>query len=150
MLSPVIILFRLRYPCLTLSGLRDFVDMLDVMTQKLIEGGETMNFKDGVDRLQRQINKIEYQQSTVIFRWSSIHGYLYSSVIALWNITKCYDEARVLHVSILDAIADERQAWEDYKNNRRSQHVRGNHRYDTNLDVDTSFSPTIGHTTARL
>ncbi|THU79946.1 hypothetical protein K435DRAFT_874905 [Dendrothele bispora CBS 962.96] len=150
MLSPLIILFRLRYPCLTLSGLRNFVDMLDDMAQQLIEGGKTTNFKDGVDRLQRQINNIEYQQSTVIFRWSSGHKYLGSSVIALWNIVECYDKARVLQVSILDAIANERQAFEDFRDNYRHR-VRGNHRCDTDVDADTNYSTAIGHTvTARL
>ncbi|THU97805.1 hypothetical protein K435DRAFT_796191 [Dendrothele bispora CBS 962.96] len=102
-LSPAVIprLFRLRYPCLTLSGLRDFVDMLDVIIHKLIEGGETTNFKDDVDRLQQQINDIEHEQSTSIFRWTSVHEYFHTSVIALWNIAKCYDKAQVLHVSIL-------------------------------------------------
>ncbi|THU86611.1 hypothetical protein K435DRAFT_804967 [Dendrothele bispora CBS 962.96] len=147
MLSPVIILFRLRYPCLALSGLRSFVDMLDDMAQQLIERGET-NVMDGVDRLRRQIDDIEHEQSTVIFRWSSVHEYFRSSVIALWKITKCYDEARVLHVSILNAIADQRRAVEDFWDNyRRSQRVGRNHTRDTEVDVD--ITP-IGRTTARL
>ncbi|THU97821.1 hypothetical protein K435DRAFT_857272 [Dendrothele bispora CBS 962.96] len=144
---PAIILFRLRYPCLTLSGLRKFVDMLDDMAQQLIERRET-NFTDGVDRLQRQINEIEHEQSTVIFRWSSVYEYLCSSVIALWKITKCYDEARVLHVSILNAIVDQRRAIEDFLDNyRHDQRLRGNHRRDTKVDVDKT---PIGCTTARL
>ncbi|THU97803.1 hypothetical protein K435DRAFT_857255 [Dendrothele bispora CBS 962.96] len=122
-------LFHLRYPCLTLSGLKNFVDMLDDMVQTRIDRGETTNFRDSVDRLQRQINDIDHEQSTVIFRWSSVHKYLCSSVITLWNIAKCYDKARVLHVSILEAITNERRAFEYFRDNYcRNLNFEGNRR----------------------
>ncbi|THU81868.1 hypothetical protein K435DRAFT_808719 [Dendrothele bispora CBS 962.96] len=149
MLSPAIILFRLRYPCLTLFKLRKFVDRLDVMARERIEDGETTNLRD-VDRLRRQINDIEYEWSKVIFLWSSVHGYLRSSLVIVWDIAKCYDKAQVVHVYILDAIADKRRALEDFEDSyRRNRNVKGNHRQDTNVDTNTDMSIAIGHTTAR-
>ncbi|THU84832.1 hypothetical protein K435DRAFT_869881 [Dendrothele bispora CBS 962.96] len=145
MLAPVIVLFRLRYPCLTLSGLRKFVDMLDDIAQQLIERGET-NFTDEVDRLQRQIDDIEHGQNTMIFHWSSVHEYLCSPVITLWKTTKYYDKARVLHVSLLNAIADQRRAFEDFLDNYR-RNFEGNRRRGTGIDAD--MTP-MGRTTARL
>ncbi|THU97810.1 hypothetical protein K435DRAFT_796195 [Dendrothele bispora CBS 962.96] len=112
----VITLFRLRYPCLTLSGLRDFVDMLDVMTQTLIEGAD---LRDSVDRLQRQIVNIEHEQATVNFRWSSVYGYICVSLITVRNIVKCYDQAQELYVAISEAIARRRRALDNFEDNYR-------------------------------
>ncbi|THU97841.1 hypothetical protein K435DRAFT_857287 [Dendrothele bispora CBS 962.96] len=152
----IITLFRLRYPCLTLSGLREFVDYLDgkaMERERLAEGffndvgrHATQSYLSSIAhecffymcRLQEQIEDIEYQQSTLIFRWSSVHEYLRSSVIIIWNIAKCYEEAQELNTIILAA------------DKRRSQRVQGNHRHDTNVDVDRSFSTTIGHISARF
>ncbi|THU79151.1 hypothetical protein K435DRAFT_810952 [Dendrothele bispora CBS 962.96] len=112
----IIALFRLRYPCLTLSGLRDFVDMLDVMIRTLIEGAD---LRGSVDRLQRQIVNIEHEQATVNFRWSSVYGYIRVSLITVRNIVKCYDQAQELRIAIMEAIAHRRRALDDFEDNYR-------------------------------
>ncbi|THU79361.1 hypothetical protein K435DRAFT_875541 [Dendrothele bispora CBS 962.96] len=141
---PAFVLFRLRYPCFTLPGLRDFINMLDVMAQECIKKSEPTNFMDGVNRLRQQVNDIEHEQRTMILYLSSVHKYFCSSVIALWNITKCYDEARVLHVDILKALDNKRRAFENFEDSYRHG------RRDNNVDADTNSSIAIGHTTARL
>ncbi|THU97808.1 hypothetical protein K435DRAFT_857259 [Dendrothele bispora CBS 962.96] len=134
--------FRLRYPCLTLSGLKEFVDKLeDIVHRFTEEGGSIGHFRIDVSSLRRNIDDIEYERNNNIFLWSSVHRYLRFSLIILRKIVKCYDEARELQVFILNAIAHKRRALEDFEYNyRRSLSVQGN----------TEPSTAIGYTTARL
>ncbi|THU97837.1 hypothetical protein K435DRAFT_965265 [Dendrothele bispora CBS 962.96] len=109
-LSCAILLFRLRYPCLTLFELRKFVKRLDDTVQKCIEEGQRASFKGHVSRLQKRIVVIENEWSSRgIYQWSSVYGYLWALFIAIWNITKCYDQAQVVHLYVLNVIAHKRQ-----------------------------------------
>ncbi|THU75651.1 hypothetical protein K435DRAFT_846859 [Dendrothele bispora CBS 962.96] len=93
---------RLRYPCLTSSGLKEFVDKLDDMVQRFTEdGGSVTYFSIDISSLRRNIDEIEHEKNNNIFLWSSVYRYLRYSFIVLRKIVKCYDEARELQVSIL-------------------------------------------------
>ncbi|THU78474.1 hypothetical protein K435DRAFT_876593 [Dendrothele bispora CBS 962.96] len=73
--------FRLRYPCLTLSGLKEFVDKLDDIVHRFTEeGGSIGHFRIDVSSLRRNIDDIEYERNNNIFLWSSVHRYLRSSL----------------------------------------------------------------------
>ncbi|THU99762.1 hypothetical protein K435DRAFT_855392 [Dendrothele bispora CBS 962.96] len=116
--------FRLRYPCLTLSGLEEFVDKLDEKVKEFAqEGGSTADFEIGVNGLRQNIGQIEYKRNNNVFLWSSVHRYLQSSFIILREIVKCYDVAQKLQVSVLNATIHRRRAREaalrDFENNYR-------------------------------
>ncbi|THU78473.1 hypothetical protein K435DRAFT_887520 [Dendrothele bispora CBS 962.96] len=122
-------IFRLRYPCMTLSGLKEFVDKLNGIIHKFTEeGGPSTYFRIRISSLRRNIDDIEYQRNNNIFLWSSTHRYLQSSFVILWKIIKCYDKARDLQVSILNAITHKHRALEDFEDN-----------YHRNLSVQGSF-----------
>ncbi|THU79148.1 hypothetical protein K435DRAFT_884763 [Dendrothele bispora CBS 962.96] len=131
--------FRLRYPCLTLSSLKKFVDKLDDIVQRFAEeGGSIGHFRIDVSSLRRNIDDIEYERNNNIFLWSSVHRYLRSSFFMLRKIIKCYDEARELQVFILNAITHRRRALGEFEDHyRRNLSVQGN----------TELSTAIGYTT---
>ncbi|THU76043.1 hypothetical protein K435DRAFT_846747 [Dendrothele bispora CBS 962.96] len=151
----ILLVIRLRYPCLTLSELRKFMDELNDTVQKCTAEGQRRDFMDCVSGLQRQIDGIEYEWSRkAIFRWSSVYGYLHASLIAVRNIVKCYDQAQALRVSALhhnvyistrltlqDVIVRERRVREDIENQyHHTLNSEENRRRDTIADADTGSS----------
>ncbi|THU79948.1 hypothetical protein K435DRAFT_874907 [Dendrothele bispora CBS 962.96] len=143
LVTVVLLVLRLRYPCLTLSELGRFVDQLNDTIQKCNVEGQRRDFMDRVCIIQRKIDEIEDEWSRkAIFRWSLVYGYLRASLIAVRDIVKCYDRAQALRVSVLTVIAHERRVRDDIENQYHHMlNSEENHRRDTNADADTgSFS----------
>ncbi|THU97815.1 hypothetical protein K435DRAFT_857268 [Dendrothele bispora CBS 962.96] len=132
----VLFIFRLRYPCLTLSKLEKFVDELKDTVQKRTAGVQRRDFMACVSRIEEEIEEIEDKWShRAIFRWSSVYGYLCASLIAVRNIVKCYDQAQALRVSVLDVTADEHRDHNDdiEDQDHRTMNSEGNCRRDTGI-----------------
>ncbi|THU97823.1 hypothetical protein K435DRAFT_796204 [Dendrothele bispora CBS 962.96] len=134
--AAVLFILRLRYPCLTLSELRKFVDGLKDTVQERTAGRRRRDFMACVSRIEEEIEEIEDKWSRrAIFRWSSVYGYLCASLIAVRNIVKCYDQAQALRVSVLDVTADERRGHDDGIENQdhRTIDSEGDRRRDTRI-----------------
>ncbi|THU84827.1 hypothetical protein K435DRAFT_927075 [Dendrothele bispora CBS 962.96] len=144
--TAAVAVFRLRYPCLTSSGLKEFMDKLDDILQRFAEdGGSVSYFSIDISSLRRRFDEIEHERNNNIFFWSSLHRYLLSLFIILRKIVKCYDEARELQVSILNAITHRRRALED-----ALEAFEDNYRPNLSVQGNTEPSTAIGYTTARL
>ncbi|THU78329.1 hypothetical protein K435DRAFT_876742 [Dendrothele bispora CBS 962.96] len=136
----ILLVFRLRYPCLTLSELGKFVDQLNDTIRKCNAEEKRRDFMDRVSIIQREIDEIEDEWSRkAIFRWSLVYGYLRASLIAVRDIVNCYDRAQALRVSVLTVIAHERRVRDDIEN--QYYHMLNSEENDPNADADTgSFS----------
>ncbi|THU84829.1 hypothetical protein K435DRAFT_806396 [Dendrothele bispora CBS 962.96] len=94
LVTVVLLVLCLRYPCFTLSELGKFVDQLNDTIQKCDAEGQRRDFIDRVSIIQREIDEIEDEWSSkAIFRWSLVYGYLRASLIAVRDIVNCYDRA---------------------------------------------------------
>ncbi|THU79949.1 hypothetical protein K435DRAFT_941741 [Dendrothele bispora CBS 962.96] len=143
----VLFILRLRYPCLTLSELKKFVNRLKDTVQERTAGRQRRDFMACVSRIEEEIEDIEYKWSRrAIFRWSLVYGYLCASLIAVRKIVKCYDQVQALRVSVLDVTADERRDHGDYIEDQYHRTINS----EENRRRDTRILRSDHLTTARL
>ncbi|KAK7447391.1 hypothetical protein VKT23_014101 [Stygiomarasmius scandens] len=99
---PIIMLFRLRYPCVTVSGLEDLVNGLKEGIETCRkEEVPTVDFEPQFRRISRQLSDIKIDNNKLIFRWSTAHVYIISLFKILRTVIICYEEAQALQISIL-------------------------------------------------
>ncbi|KAK7447397.1 hypothetical protein VKT23_014107 [Stygiomarasmius scandens] len=108
----VMMLFRLRYPCVTVAALDNFVgvlkDKVEVTCRK--EKVPTDGFNCQLDGIEEQLSDIKIDDNGNIFRWSTSHSYIVSFFKTLHNVIACYESAQELHVSVSNAIEYKRRA----------------------------------------
>ncbi|KAK7467598.1 hypothetical protein VKT23_004651 [Stygiomarasmius scandens] len=97
----IIFLCRLRYPCLTVSGLKTRVDdMKNAIMGNWHEEGNGDALHEFDERIRNQFFCIQQRHDQNVPRWSSLHSYVFTSFRILWMVIKCYDDLQDLEVSI--------------------------------------------------
>ncbi|KAF5373825.1 hypothetical protein D9758_000918 [Tetrapyrgos nigripes] len=103
----VILVVRLRHPCLTVSSLERFIADLQCSLTRTLEderrpsGTTTVaDLYDDLDKIRHLCEDIVKQKNGNVFRWSLLHRYMTMTFNVLRNVLKCSDEAQVLEVKI--------------------------------------------------